>query len=403
MSDHRISTDPRSSHPGDRTARRSRLRWLAGAAIAAFAISRPSVAAPVFALQTPRPLAKLDGLMIAAAAASPSDAWAVGALMAHWDGKTWQSVALPVAGSQLNDVTAITSNDYWAVGTGNGTTLAQHWDGNNWSVVATPTPPGASPRFSSVTSHASNDVWIAGSQDSPVDPDAIVPLFEHWDGTSWTIVPSPEPNPEGFYFVNKISEESTSDIWAAGNNGSGPSATPFFYHWNGTAWSQVSSPALQFGGNLNGVVALSPTNAWAAGSANAKPIMIKSQEISANPIQTLIEHWDGKAWSVVASPNFGPTALNQSNHLMSVVALSPTDLWAVGRAFIPDGSGQQITFALHGDGTSWTIQPTPDVGSNNTLFGAAVALPSSVWFVGAGNFPNLESGSGPLIAGTTGG
>jgi len=388
------------SPPSRRACVRSRLQWLASTAIMACALAVPAAAAPLFALQTPRPLAKLNGLMIAAAATSPSDAWAVGTLMAHWDGKTWQSVALPVAGSQLNDIAAIASNDYWAVGNLSGATIAQHWNGTSWSVVATPTPPGADPSFGSVTAIASNDVWLAGSQVTP-DGLNIEPLFEHWDGTAWTVVASPQPDPAGFYFFGKISADSTNDVWAVGRNTGGSMFMPFAYHWNGTAWSQVSLPVLPFGGELDGVVALSPTNAWAVGSVNAKPIEIKVEEGKASPIQTLIEHWDGKSWSVTPSPNFGPTAANQGNHLMSVAALSPTDLWVAGRAFIPDGSESQMTFALHGDGTSWTIQPTPDVGFNNTLFGAAVAQPSSVWFVGSGSFPGTFGG--PLIAGTGGG
>jgi hypothetical protein len=383
---------------------RRRAQLAASAAIAACAMIGAAAAAPVFSIQTPGPLASLDGGLVAASAASPSDAWAVGAsLMAHWNGETWASVAPPLGGTQLSDVTEIASNDVWAVGNTSAQTVAQHWNGTNWSVISTPTP-GANPSFSSITSIASNDVWIAGHQISPLNGSAIVPLFEHWDGKAWTVVPSPEPNPDGFYFVSKISADTSSDVWAVGQNGSGPSATAFSYHWNGAAWSQVRTPSPGKGAVLGGVVALSPTNAWAVGSFGAEPtIKIKHQAISGNPIQTLIEHWDGSAWQVTASPNFGPTALNQSNHLMGVVALSPTDLWAVGRAFIPDGSNSQISFALHGDGTSWTVQPTPDVGGNNTLFGAAVAAPSTVWFVGGGNFPNLISGVGPLIAGTSGG
>lgn len=385
--------------PCRRAGARPRLRCLASAAFVACALAQPGQAAPVFALQTPRPLARLSGLMIAAAAASPTNSWAVGTLMAHWDGKTWRSVALPVAGSQLNDVAAIASNDYWAVGNMSGTTIAQHWNGTTWTVVPTPTPPGANPSFSSVTAIASNDVWLAGSQVTS-DGMNIEPLFEHWDGTAWTVIASPAPIPAGFYFFGKISADATNDVWAVGRN-IGSMTMPFSYHWNGTAWSQVSTPGLPNGGEFDGVVALSPTNAWAVGSVTGKPIEIKVEEGHANPIQTLIEHWDGKSWSIVPSPNFGPTAANQSNHLMSIAAISPTDLWVAGRAFIPDGSNSQMTFALHGDGTSWTIQPTPDVGFNNTLFGAAVALPSSVWFVGSGSFPGAFGG--PLIAGTSGG
>ena len=69
-----------------------------------------AAAAPVFSIQTPGSLASLNGELVAASAASPDDAWAVGAsLMAHWNGETWASVTPPLAGTQFSDVTEIAS------------------------------------------------------------------------------------------------------------------------------------------------------------------------------------------------------------------------------------------------------------------------------------------------------
>ena len=45
-----------------------------------------------------------------------------------------------------------------------------------------------------------------------------------------------------------------------------------------------------------------------------------------SPSQTLIEHWNGTTWSVVASPNVG----TQLNGLNGVTAVSTSDIWAVG-------------------------------------------------------------------------
>jgi hypothetical protein len=49
-----------------------------------------------------------------------------------------------VAGSQLIGSAAISSSDIWAVGdivsSPGFTTLAEHFDGTSWSVVPTPTP-----------------------------------------------------------------------------------------------------------------------------------------------------------------------------------------------------------------------------------------------------------------------
>jgi hypothetical protein len=59
------------------------------------------------------------------------------------------------------------------------------------------------------------------------------PLVEHWDGTNWSAVSSPDPNPHTGYNLKAIAAISASDIWAAGTTG--------IENWNGTSWSLVSS------------------------------------------------------------------------------------------------------------------------------------------------------------------
>jgi hypothetical protein len=58
-------------------------------------------------------------------------------------------------------------------------------------------------------------------------------VVEHWNGTSWSQVASPDPNAQHFYNIAGIAAISASDIWAAGAVG--------IENWNGTSWSLVSS------------------------------------------------------------------------------------------------------------------------------------------------------------------
>jgi hypothetical protein len=71
---------------------------------------------------------------------------------------------------------------------------------------------------------------------------------------------------------------------------------------------------------LDGVATLSATNVWAVGYV--------SKNISA-PSQTLIEHWNGKQWNVVSSPNI-PSA---DHFLDAVAASSANNVWTVGDYF----------------------------------------------------------------------
>lgn len=114
-------------------------------------------------------------------------------------------------------------------------------------------------------------------------------------------------------------------------------------HWDGTAWSIVSNPNAPLGDSiLNGVAAISPTNAWAVGYTFSE---------SNNVQQTLIEHWNGTSWAIVKSPN--PA---NGNQLSAITALSATDIWAVG--MYGNNLGRtldQRTLIEHWNGTSWTV------------------------------------------------
>ena len=63
--------------------------------------------------------------------------------------------------------------------------------------------------------------------------------IEHWDGTSWTVVPSPNPNPQGNNSLGAVAAISATDIWAAGLQLKGP----FTEHWDGASWSIVATPS----------------------------------------------------------------------------------------------------------------------------------------------------------------
>src|SRR5205807_8807180 len=89
-------------------------------------------------------------------------------------------------------------------------------------------------------------------------------------------------------------------------------------HWDGTAWSVVTSAntSLTQQNDLYSVTCTSSSNCWAVGNY-----------YSASVSQTLIEHWDGASWSTASSPN---TATTQHNFLNDVTCNSATDCWTVG-------------------------------------------------------------------------
>ena len=147
-------------------------------------------------------------------------------------------VASPfIANSSLSGAAVIAPGDMWAVGdvgtrSGPFQTLAEHFNGTNWTVVPTP---ALNASLSGVAGAAGDNVWAVGDQ---AEGSSVNTLIEHWDGTSWSVVPSPNPNPQGNNSLAAVAAVSASDIWAPGLQLQGP----FTEHWDGTSWSIVPTP-----------------------------------------------------------------------------------------------------------------------------------------------------------------
>src|SRR5258708_39433973 len=92
----------------------------------------------------------------------------------------------------LQAVTAVPgapTNNVWAVGYGGGGALAAQWNGNGWNLFTPPTPPEGGV-LASVTAISATDIWAVGSVSVMYGMPARA-LIEHYDGTNWSIVPSP--------------------------------------------------------------------------------------------------------------------------------------------------------------------------------------------------------------------
>jgi hypothetical protein len=100
---------------------------------------------------------------------------------------------------------------------------------------------------------------------------------------------------------------------------------------------------------------------------------------------TLVEHWDGARWSVVASRTPSSVAAD----LAGVAAVSATDIWAVG-SYVDATTHVQRTLVEHWDGTQWAAVTTPNVPPGDNRLNAVAAIPAGQWAVGYAYTP--ESG-----------
>jgi hypothetical protein len=160
----------------------------------------------------------------------------------------------------------------------------------------------------------------------------------HWNGSAWSVVPSPSPDPS-VNILHAIDGVSSTDLWAVGQQaldetttGVGPGTRTLAEHWNGKAWSVLSTPNTHDQNTLNGVAAIASGSALAAGTYEDRtgPIPID---------RTLANRWNGLSWALETSPNVGST----DNLLQGASRIPGTSTgWAVGFRLTSSGLDQTL-------------------------------------------------------------
>jgi len=343
---------------------------------------------------------------VAVGAYSPYD---VDTLVEVWDGQAWSLQSSPdVVPSYydiLNDVscsspTACTAVGYWETGPITFATLALRWDGVSWTIQSTPNAPGAGETFlygvscgssTTCTAVGFSEATYAGAEtmfaavwngaawtlEPPADPpgatsgslyDAscssatacmaagyyyssggdVVPLAEAWDGTSWAILPTPPAVPGTTAMVDRVTCGASAACIASGYwSDAAGDVEPLAELWNGTAWAIQSTP------NPTGVV---DSYFDAVSCSTLRACMgVGDSDTGTGGELTFAERWSGGVWKLRLPPN--PLGTTQDS-LASLSCSSATDCMAVGSYETSTGS---FTLAEVLSGTTWTIQPTPNV------------------------------------------
>jgi hypothetical protein len=156
-----------------------------------------------------------------------------------------------------------------------------------------------------------NDVWAVGYSGVAV---GFSTLIEHWDGFSWSIVPSPNTN--GDNILTAVSATGANDIWAVGwsRNTFTYQTGTLLEHWDGNSWSLVYGLGVEPSPAAHGGGAVSPADAWAVGDGGGL---------------ALIGRWNGSSWGVFPSPAV-------AGRLYAATAISACDVWAVGQRYVTD-------------------------------------------------------------------
>jgi hypothetical protein len=349
-------------------------------------------------VESPNISVKGDNTFAAVDGRTPDDVWAVGqyapdsnvnitlTFVAHYDGRAWSYVPSPNVGKQANafhSLAVTPTGQVWAVGyyiddrTFYSRALIEFWDGAQWQVIKHPDDPGASAVLFGVSAASTHNIWAVGEYQHPLD--RFHTLIEHFDGTRWSIVPSPDPGTTGnvLYGVKALDRNAA---WAVGEeNGNGPLDRALILGWGGEKWTAFDAPSDP--GTNTRLLSLAADSAgviYAVGEAenDFKRTAALSEMAMA-----------GRRWSIERTPQVGKS----DNHFYGVAADAGGTRWAVGAWFDPK-SGRQFTLAERSRaGEAWQVLDSPSPSkSGDSLLATAVAVGHDVWAVGAYDGPKAQ-------------
>jgi hypothetical protein len=202
-------------------------------------------------------------------ATAPDDVWIAGNVVAgpgwarpaavHWNGQSWRAFSLPPAFRPSDQFDAVPTSVAGIPGTSKlivagfvggegiaGEPFADLWTGRRWRPMQMPSLNYDGYGNPSVVALSSRNAWLVSSR--PVGSRYRFPaktLVEHWNGTRWRIVKSPNAPGHNSNYLVGIAAHSARDIVAVGwsadwhaRTGSSPQRT-LAMRFDGTSWRIV--------------------------------------------------------------------------------------------------------------------------------------------------------------------
>jgi hypothetical protein len=196
----------------------------------------------------------------------------------------------------------------------------------------------------------------------------FIPLAETWNGTTWGLVAPSSPTIGSLADVSCVSSRWCMAVGTAGSQ-------PVAELWNGSSWQPQTlvSPGGYQSVSLASVSCPAASSCMAVGQAGQ----------GGGDFVPLAEHWDGSAWSLqsTATPA-GSVAVD----LSGVSCASPTSCTAVGGYNNTQGLFTGTAYAVSWDGSTWTLQTTPNPSGAQFSGLAGVSCPLAASCLGVGYF-----------------
>jgi hypothetical protein len=271
-----------------------------------------------------------------------------------------------------------------------------------WGADATPPPAGTDPCgtwevtpfplpldsdhmvLNDVHASSVDDVWAVGTRSQVWASSSAkdVGIVARWNGTQWSVVPSPNPEPylnAGGVHLEGIHGLAANDLWAVGaqrkvNGGGFLGPQMFAMRWNGSSWSTVPTPVTADGNSYAyDVEVVAPNDVWIVG------LWWTPNQFGSGNFRAMAMHWNGSQFTVHPTP--APFVGTPGFELEAIDAISSDDIWAVGGG--SDGDPCALPYILHWDGSTWTYTPAPIATSSTRLYDVVAIASNDVYAVGS--------------------
>lgn len=277
------------------------------------------------------------------------------------DVETWQPI-----------VDYASADEGWALNSATDWQNAEHWHDGRWTMLPTAVPQDpehSSLMLQSISSVGTDDAWAVGGtyEAGPGvlgNTSSLGALIEHWDGSSWRIVPNPVAD-EPDAVLRSVDARSATDVWAVGLRITDGDYRALIEHYDGAGWSVVTPPADNGRSGMRAVDVAPDGTVVAVGSQ-----LMPGTETDA---VALVDVFDGTSWHRADLPDFG------NGRLDAVYTAGAGSIWALFT--VPDGTHTFVRW----DGTSWTTLEAPGprgVGLGYYLAAIDGTGPNDVWAVG---------------------
>ena len=304
-----------------------------------------------------------------------------------WSGKAWTVVSSPnLTGATTNSLTGLSCiSTSFCMAVGDATTtspdvvsLAEQWNGSKWSIDTTPDPSGYLQTW--LTSVACPTTKSCVAVGYAQDPGADVPIVEQWNGSTWSLRVTPIPSGSADNELSGVACPTASSCIAVGRTYASESAPaePMAEKWNGTTWSVVTTPDPTdvIGAFLSSVSCPTSTTCEAAG---------ESYTDNSGDTETLVEQLSAGSWALVPSPD----EAGVTTSFLSAVACPPssTSCVAAGQYYTPDDD-HLLAMALKTG--KWALTSVPGAGLAGASYLQGAACSTSACVAVGESFPTND-------------